>query len=332
MTTGSRSTTCSRTPGSRSTAGQRPARETCLAEERCLVAWLAQLGAHGLVREFVRATRAIRQLRDLTRARTAITRDGRRPSGWRSCSRTPGSSCPRSPPTSRCLGTTDARGVDRGQPRPGGAGRLAKRRLRSKIPELTEALTGRFSEHHAFLARVHLDLIDRHTAAIETLTGRIEVMIEPFQGFRDLICTIPGISTLTADVVIAETGADMTRFPTAKHRVWAGTTPARSAGKVKSAIPPARCARRRRDVMRPEPTHLRRRPLSPHRLTPRTPEGQRRDPALHAHRDLAHGHHRHPLRGPRSRLLTTLHPERAKNRAIHQLEAMGYRVTLDHAS
>ena len=44
---------------------------------------------------------------------------------------------------------------------------LAKRRLRSKIPELTEALTGRFTEHHAFLARVHLDLIDRHTAAIE---------------------------------------------------------------------------------------------------------------------------------------------------------------------
>src|SRR4051812_26480842 len=87
----------------------------------------------------------------------------------------------------------------------------------SKIPELTEALTGRFTEHHAFLARVHLDLIDRHTTAIETLTGRIEVMIEPFQGFRQLICTIPGISTLTADLVIAETGADMTRFPTAKH-------------------------------------------------------------------------------------------------------------------
>ena len=44
-----------------------------------------------------------------------------------------------------------------------GLAELAKRRLRSKIPELTEALNGRFSEHHAFLARVHLDLIDRHT-------------------------------------------------------------------------------------------------------------------------------------------------------------------------
>lgn len=96
-------------------------------------------------------------------------------------------------------------------------GRVAKRRLRSKIPALTEALTGRFNEHHAFLAQVHLDLIDQHTAAIQEITARIEVVIEPFQGFRDLITTIPGIATLTADVIIAETGADMTRFPTADH-------------------------------------------------------------------------------------------------------------------
>jgi transposase len=103
---------------------------------------------------------------------------------------------------------------------------------------LTEALQGRFTEHHAFLAQVHLDLIDRHTAAITSLTARVEVMMEPFRGFHDLICTIPGISTLTADVIVAETGADMSRFPTAKHLAsWAGTTPGNneSAGKVKSS-------------------------------------------------------------------------------------------------
>jgi hypothetical protein len=60
-------------------------------------------------------------------------------------------------------------------------------------PALSEALTGRFTDHHAFLARLHLDLIDQHTAAIEELTAQIEVVIEPFQGFRDLICTIPGM-------------------------------------------------------------------------------------------------------------------------------------------
>ena len=70
---------------------------------------------------------------------------------------------------------------------------LAQRRLRSKIPALTEALTGRFSDHHGFLARVHLDLIDRHSAAMAEITERIEVVIEPFRGFRDLIATIPGV-------------------------------------------------------------------------------------------------------------------------------------------
>jgi len=54
------------------------------------------------------------------------------------------------------------------------------------------------------------------------------VVIEPFQGFRDLVSTIPGISTLTADVIIVETGADMTRFPTTGLLAsWAGTTPMR---------------------------------------------------------------------------------------------------------
>lgn len=58
-----------------------------------------------------------------------------------------------------------------GQRDPAVLANLAKRRLRSKIPALTEALTGRFNEHHAFLARVHLDLIDRHTRAATARPG-----------------------------------------------------------------------------------------------------------------------------------------------------------------
>jgi transposase len=104
---------------------------------------------------------------------------------------------------------------------------LAKKQLRRKIPQLTEALYGRFNAHHAFLTRMHPELIDQHTAATEALTERIEVVMEPFRRFRDLICTIPGIGGFTADVVVAETGADMTRFSTAQHLAsWAGTTPA----------------------------------------------------------------------------------------------------------
>jgi transposase len=90
---------------------------------------------------------------------------------------------------------------------------LAKRRLRSEIPALTEALTGRFSDHHGFLARVHLDLIDRHSAAIAEISERIEVVIEPFRGFRDLIATIPGVGPIVADMITAETGVDMSGSP-----------------------------------------------------------------------------------------------------------------------
>ena len=74
-----------------------PGRKTDVSD----AAWLAQLGAHGLVRGSFVPPEPIRQLRDLTRTRTAITRErARRSNAWRSCSKTPASSCPRSPATS----------------------------------------------------------------------------------------------------------------------------------------------------------------------------------------------------------------------------------------
>ena len=102
-------------------------------------------------------------------------------------------------------------------------------RLSTPAPSLHQVAQrhrpGRFTEHHAFLARIHLDLIDHHSAAVDERTAQIEALMEPFRGFHTLICTIPGIATRTADVIVAETGADMTRFPTAKHLAsWAGTT------------------------------------------------------------------------------------------------------------
>ena len=316
-----------------------PGRKTDVSD----ATWLAQLGAHGLVRGSFVPPEPIRQLRDLTRARTAITRErGREAQRLEKLLEDAGIKL--SAVASDILGVSGRQMLEAliaGNHDPVVLADLAKRRLRSKIPELTEALTGRFSEHHAFLARVHLDLIDRHTAAIETLTKRIEVMIEPFQGFRQLICTIPGISTLTADVVIAETGADMTRFPTAKHLAsWAGTTPGNneSAGKVKSS------------KTRPGNPYLQG-ALGAAAMScaqnPRTYYGARyrriasRRGPQNANVAIQHsmltaiwhmGTTGTLYDDPGADYFTTLHPERAKNRAIHQLEAMGYRVTLDHAS
>ena len=202
-------------------------------------AWLADLGAHGLVRGSFVPPAPIRQLRDLTRTRTAITRErGREVQRLEKLLEDAGIklssvACDINGVSGRAM----LEAMIAGQRDPAVLADLAKRRLRSKIPALTEALTGRFSEHHAFLARVHLDLIDRHTQAIDEVTDRIEQVIEPFRGFRELIATIPGINTLVADVITAETGADMSRFPTASHLAsWAGTCPGsnESAGRVKS--------------------------------------------------------------------------------------------------
>jgi transposase len=103
---------------------------------------------------------------------------------------------------------------------------LAVYSLRAKIPALTEALNGRFNAHHAFLARLHLNIIDGHTRAIEELSGRIEAVLAPFRLARDLLVSIPGVSQRVAEIIIAETGADMSVFPTAAHLpFWPGTAP-----------------------------------------------------------------------------------------------------------
>jgi transposase len=109
---------------------------------------------------------------------------------------------------------------------------------RHKNPALAEALQGRFTEHHAFMVSQYLAQLDTQQATIEALTARIETVIGPFVQARDLLVTIPGISRSVAEVIIAETGADMTVFPTAAHLAsWAGVCPGmnESAGKVKSA-------------------------------------------------------------------------------------------------
>ena len=181
----------------------------------------------------------IRELRDLTRARTLMTRErGREIQRLEKLLEDAGIKL--SSVASDITGVSGRlmlQALIDGQRDPATLADLAKRRLRVKIPELTEALTGRFSEHHAFLARMYLDVIDQRTRQIEELNTRIKVVMEPFQSFCALICTIPGIGQRCAEVIVAETGADMSIFPTAAHLAsWAGTCPGsnESAGRVKS--------------------------------------------------------------------------------------------------
>jgi transposase len=116
---------------------------------------------------------------------------------------------------------------------------LSKRRLRQRIPELTEALKGhRMSEHHRWLIQQsveHAVLLDRQLEELET---RITEKLEPWREQYELLQTIPGVKEMVAACILAEVGPDISQFESAKHLCsWAGICPGnnRSAGKSKSS-------------------------------------------------------------------------------------------------
>lgn len=115
---------------------------------------------------------------------------------------------------------------------------LAHRRLRAKIPELVDAMEGRFTEHHAFMMRLFLKQIDGLGEMLDELDEQINNAMLPFQEAATAISTVPGLSELTAQAIIAEIGVDMSVFPDAAHLAsWAGVCPGQneSAGRSKSS-------------------------------------------------------------------------------------------------
>ncbi len=212
-----------------------PGRKTDVSD----AAWLAQLGAHGLVSGSFVPPEPIRQLRDLTRARDAVVRERTREfQRWEKLLEDSGIKL--SSVASTLTGVSGRSMLDAlvaGERDPVVLADMAMRRLRNKIPELIEAMAGRFNDHHAFLVKLHLGLIDEHTRAIDEITERLEGVMEPFRAARDLVVTIPGIPTTVADVISVEIGVDMRHFPSADHLAsWARTCPGsnESAGRVKS--------------------------------------------------------------------------------------------------
>lgn len=212
-----------------------PGRKTDVSD----AAWLAQLGAHGLVRASFVPPQPVRELRDLTRARTTTTRErGRVVQRLEKLLEDTGLKL--SAVASDIMGVSGRAmltALVAGERDPQALADMAKRKLRNKIPELTEALTGHFREHHAFLVRLYLDQYDQLTRMIQDLDERIGQAMAPFRDALDLLDTIPGVSRGTAEVIIAETGGDMARFASAKHLAsWAGVCPGHheSAGRAKS--------------------------------------------------------------------------------------------------
>ena len=110
--------------------------------------------------------------------------------------------------------------------------------MRVKISALQEALTGHFDDHHAFVCRIMLANIDRLSHQIDNLTTRIELLIAPFQHQVDQLDEVPGVGLIGAQDILAETGVDMSSFPTDAHLVsWARFAPQikESAGRRKGS-------------------------------------------------------------------------------------------------
>jgi transposase len=198
--------------------------------------WIAQLLEHGLLAPSFVPPPEVRRLRMLTRYRVQLygdrTREAIRLELMLEDAAIKLSSVASS------LTTVSARAMlmalIEGERDPRALADLAKGKMRRKIPDLAQALAGNFDDHHAQLAAAFLRRLGMVEQAIADLNATIAVACEPWTHQIDLLQTIPGVGEQVAQVIVAETGADMTRFPTAGHLCsWAGVAPAmyESAGK-----------------------------------------------------------------------------------------------------
>jgi len=209
-----------------------PGRKTDVKDSQ----WLAQLAECGLLRGSFIPPQPIRELRDLTRYRTKLIQERVREE-QRLTKVLEDAQIKLNSVVSDPLGKSARlmmRALIAGERDPETLAALALGRLRPKTEVLRQALYGRFNSHHAFQLRLVLDHIETIEQMIIELDAEVDRVMAPFAGDRDLLDTIPGVGKRIAEVIIAEIGVDMTRFPTPECLAsWAAMCPGHheSAGK-----------------------------------------------------------------------------------------------------
>jgi len=213
-----------------------PGRKTDVSD----AAWLADLLAHGLVRSSFVPERATQELRDLTRTRKQLVRQraqhvNRLHKVLEDANLKIGSyitditgTTGRAILAALIAGETDATKL----------AQLRNSRVKAAPEDLTKALRGKVTQHHRFLMQMHLDQIDAADRSVALLDSQIEEQTRPLADEVRLLENMPGMSRTSACVVLAEIGADMSRFPSHRHLVsFAGLCPSlnQSAGKSRSA-------------------------------------------------------------------------------------------------
>lgn len=205
----------------------------------CDAEWLADLLRHGLIRGSFIPPKPIRDLRDVVRYRRALIRE-RASEINRVQKLLEGMNIKLASVASDVFGVSGRsmlEAIAAGCSDAEVLAEMARGKLRKKIPELERALEGRVDPHHRFLLAQQLRHIDALDELIEECSVRIEAMMLPFTEEVNLLCEITGVEKRTVQAIIAEIGADMTRFPSEKHIAsWAGVCPGNneSAGKRKS--------------------------------------------------------------------------------------------------
>jgi len=209
-----------------------PGRKTDVGD----ASWLAELLAHGLVRGSFVPPAPIQELRDLTRSRKQLVRELsqhvlRIQKVLEDANLKLGSVL--SDITGKS-GRAMLAAIVQGETDPEKLASLAQGNARKKKAELIEALRGRVTPHHRKMLKLHLGLVDTLQTAIDEVDVTVGKALEPIQARATLLTTIPGVSDIVANVIVAEIGVDMSRFPSPGHLVsWAGLCPRsdESAGK-----------------------------------------------------------------------------------------------------
>lgn len=202
-------------------------------------AWLSDLAAHGLMRASFVPDGQTEELRGLLRTRKQLVRERSRHT-LRLQKTLEDANIKLDSTISDIVGVSGRRMIEAliaGETDPAELAMLADRRIKASASELREALRGRVTPHHRFLLGLHLGQIDAIDAAIEKVDRQIEAGLAPFREATGLLTTIPGVSDLSAQTIVAEIGLDMSRFPTCGHLIsWAGLCPKsdESAGKRRS--------------------------------------------------------------------------------------------------
>ena len=304
--------------------------------------WIADLLRHGLLRASFVPGRAERELRELTRYRTSLVRE-RTAEVNRLQKTLEGANIKLAAVATDITGKSPREmlaALVRGSTDTATLAGLARGRLREKIPQLERALAGCVGPHQRFLVARHLAHIDFLDEAIEQVRAEVAARVRPFEDTVRRLDTIPGVGRRTAEVLLAEIGADMGRFPSAGHPAsWAGMCPGnhesagkRKPGRTRKGSPWLRSAltEAAQAAARKEDTYL---AAQYHRLVRR--RGKKKAAVAVGHSILVIAYYLLTRATDYEDLGGLYFDERDRDRLerclVHRLEGLGYKVVLEAA-